>query len=95
MRVSPLFSLLILAGCAAEAPSSTEQPPRRPGYKTEVRNGVTVYCRTDSTTASHIQTTTICRTAAELDAQDQRNQQDLSSPNRPIKTTKSLIPGGG
>ncbi len=54
------------------------------GYKVTNTDGEVLYCRSDFATGSHIQKNTVCLTAQQLDDLDQRNQQALDSPNRPI-----------
>jgi hypothetical protein len=51
------------------------------GYKVVNTQGDVLYCRSDWATGSHIQKTTVCLTAQQLDDLDRRNQQTLDIPN--------------
>lgn len=52
------------------------------GYKVVGNKGENLYCRSDWATGSHIQKTTVCLTAQQLDDLSVRNDRDYSIPNR-------------
>lgn len=62
------------------------------GYKVVNTNGEVLYCRSDFATGSHIQTTTVCLTARQLDEKDQRTQRELATPNTPIAIPGRSLP---
>ncbi len=97
MRATFLGIALLIAACAgtpaAKAPAAATDrdldaqrvaEAMRHGYKVVNTDGEVLYCRSDFATGSHIQKNTVCLTAQQLDDLDQRNQQMLDSPNRPI-----------
>lgn len=98
MRATFLTIVLLIAACAetpaAKAPAGALSEhdldaqrvaeARKHGYKLTNTEGEVLYCRSDFATASRIQRNTVCLTAQQLDDLDQRNQQMLDSPNRPI-----------
>jgi len=98
MRVVPMLSALCLAACASQPTNLTPQPGQtaadvelekqhlaeaiKYGYKVVNKDGETLYCRSDWATGSHIQKSTVCLTAQQLDDLNQRNDRDYSIPNR-------------
>ena len=93
MRMMLLAISLAIVGCANQpAPPDRDADGQRVaealnrGYKVVNTNGEVLYCRSDFVTASRIQKNTVCLTAQQLDDLDQRNQQTLNTPNRPIVT---------
>jgi hypothetical protein len=101
MRAILLAGALVIAACANQPtspPPNQDQDAQRVaealkhGYKVVNTDGETMYCRSDFATASHIQKNTVCLTAHQLDALDQRNQRELNSP--PMSPTTTFGPAG-
>ena len=96
MRAILLAGALVIAACANQPtspPPNQDQDAQRVaealkhGYKVVNTDGETMYCRSDFATASHIQKNTVCLTAQQLDALDQRNQRELNSAAHVATTT--------
>jgi hypothetical protein len=73
------------------APDSEREKQRlheamKRGYRLVNTNGEELYCRTDWATGSHIQQTTVCLTARQLDEIHLQNQQMLERPNPSINS---------
>lgn len=82
MRVSSLFLIVVLAGCAGKPERAPEADAERQvpvdstnivevqkaGYKVVNENGKTLYCKRDLNTGSHVRKTTTCLTEAEWTA---------------------------
>jgi uncharacterized lipoprotein YajG len=91
MRFTAYFAAIpvaALAGCASPpagqavtATSTTAAAPTIPGYRTVVRSGVTLYCRTEAATGSVLGKEQ-CRTAEQIHQQEESARQTLDDQRR-------------
>jgi hypothetical protein len=84
MRFSVVFLGAVLAGLSLTAQAADQSPARRGAYKLVTKDGVKLYCRTDTDTGSHLRQTTSCLTEKELTELNERTQMGLRDMTRNV-----------